>query len=143
MATHQCDVSVSLRVPADVPVPDVVLLSEKQAMSFIEAAGLEPGRRIPAPRPANDCSEVVIRTHPGVGSIVQAGTLVDYEMLPGKPRERTRPSRYVDYDAASSLDAACDSHQVDVAADERQPCVDFDVIDTLFRIGCQPVEGRA
>ena len=105
--------------PVDVvigtPVPDVVLESELPARARIEAAGLEPGRRIPALRPASPCSEVVIRIHPRAGTLVQAGSTVDYELLPGETRRLSPPAG----------------------------CIDHDVIDALFEFRSRTAEGLA
>ena len=113
-----------------VRVPDVVLESEVRARARIEAAGLAPGRRIPGPRPASHCPEVVMRTHPRAGTLVQAGSKVDYELLPGEPRQLSRATDHIDHEAASSRRAPVGP-------------VDFDAVDMPVRFGSQPVEGRA
>jgi hypothetical protein len=99
MATHRMDVSVRFGAPdlleakveaAEVPlrrVPDVRLRSEMSAIVAIARAGLVPGQRSPRPRPACGTPEVVIRTFPRGGTLVRRGTRVDYELLPGVPRE--------------------------------------------------------
>lgn len=101
MATHRMDVSVRFGAPdpletkveaAEVPllrVPDVRLWSEMSAIAAFARAGLVPGQRNPRPRPACGTPEVVIRTYPRGGTLVRRGTRVDYELLPGVPRERT------------------------------------------------------
>ncbi len=86
-----------------VRVPDVVLSTESEARADFVAAGLVPGRRDPAPRPVSGRSEVVIRTNPRVGSLVSAGSRIDYEVLPGEPRKRTKPGAYVDHDVVDTL----------------------------------------
>ena len=139
------DDMVTLGVVAGTPVrvPDVVLGTESQARADLGAAGLVPGRRDPAPRPVTGRAEVVIRTRPRVGSLVPAGSRVDYELLPGEPRKRTRPSAYVDYDSASSLDVVVGPPAPDAAEADPPPYVDYDAIDTLFGLGRRPVETRA
>ena len=79
-----------------VRVPDVILSFEDEARAGLAAAGLSPGRRDPAPRPATGRAEVVIRTHPRVGSLVLAGSSVDYELLPGERFARAGSGADVD-----------------------------------------------
>ena len=95
--------AITLDVVIGTPVPDVVLESELPARARIEAAGLEPGRRIPALRPASPCSEVVIRIHPRAGTLVQAGSTVDDELLPGETRRLSPPAGYIDHDVIDAL----------------------------------------
>ena len=136
-------ITLDVVIGTPVRVPDVVLESEVRARARIVAAGLEPGRRIPAPRPASQCSEVVMRTQPRAGTLVQAGSTVDYELLPGEPRRSSPPAGYIDHDAASSLGLKAPSPAAATSGGAAQPYVDFDVIDTLPRFGSLPVEGRA
>ena len=161
MATHQRDVSVYFGVPAGssdpdpstglsfdvavglVRVPDVTMLSERQARTRIEAAGLRSGRRIPVPVPASRCSEVVVRTTPRGGAVVPADAIVDLELLPGEPRQGDRASGYVDHDAAACLPAAKEPTADTTRVDSSDPYVDYDAIDTLHRVGCEPFRGRA
>jgi len=108
---------VTLGITAGTPVcvPDVILSSESQARADLTAAGLAPGRGDPTPRPATGRSEVVIRTRPRVGSLVPAGSRVDYELLPCEQREPV------------GLRASVNS----------------DVSDTFFQLGCRPVGARS
>ena len=87
-------------------------------------------------------SEVVIRTFPRVGSLVPAGSRVDYELLPGEPRKRTEPGAYVDYDSAPSLDVVVEPPAPDAAGADPSPYVDYDAIDTLFRVSRRPGGSR-
>ena len=126
-----------------VRVPNVVLSTESEARADFVAAGLVPGRRDPAPRPVDGRSEVVIRTHPRVGSLVSAGSRVDYEVLPGEPRKRTKPGAYVDHDSASSLEITTGPLAQEAAAADPASDVDYDVVDTLSRLGGRPMETLA
>ena len=74
-----------------VRVPDVVLSTESQARASLAAAGLAPGRRNPEPRPVTGRSEVVIRTFPRVGSLIPAGSRVDYDVIDTLFRVGRRP----------------------------------------------------
>ena len=143
-STVTVDEVVTLGVVPGTPVrvPDVVLSTESQARASLAAAGLALGRRNPEPRPVTGRSEVVIRTSPRVGSLVPAGSRVDYELLPGEPRKRTKPGAYVDYDTASSLGVVVELPAPDAVGADRPPYVDYDVIDTLFRVGRRPVGSR-
>ncbi len=125
-----------------VRVPDVVLSTESQARASLAAAGLAPGIRNPEPRPVTGRSEVVIRTFPRAGSLIPAGSRVDYELLPGEPRNRAKPGDYADYDSAASLDVVVEQPAPDAAGADLSPYVDYDVIDTLFRVGSRPVGSR-
>ena len=136
-------ITLDVVIGTPVRVPDVVLESEVRARARIEAAGLEPGRRAPAPRPARQRSEVVLRTRPRAGTLVQAGSTVDYELLPGEPRRSSPPAGYIDHDAASSLDPTASAAAAAPIEGGAQPYVDFDVIDTVFQLGSRPVEGQA
>ena len=126
-----------------VRVPDVRMHSEAAAVALITRAGLVPGQRSPLPRPASGRSEVVMRTRPREGTLVRGGTRVDYELLPGEPRARTKHESYVDHDSAACLEAEVEPAAPDAVAVGPPPYVDCDVIDTLFRSGRRPVEGRA
>jgi len=153
MATHRTDVSVRFGVPgllqttveaAEVPllrVPDVRMHSEAAAVAMIARAGLVPGQRHPRPRPTGGRSEVVVRTRPREGALVRSGTRVDYELLPGEPAAKTEPRSDVAHD--SNLEAEVGALATDAVGADRPPCVDNDVIDTLFRSGRRSVEGRA
>jgi hypothetical protein len=54
-----------------------------------------------------------------------------------------KPQGYVDHDSASSLGTEVEAPTTDAVEVDRPPYVDYDVIDTLFRPGRRPVEGRA
>lgn len=155
MATHRTDVSVRFGVPGlvetkvattELPhlrVPDVRMRSEPEAIATFARAGLVPGQRRPRPRPASGRSEVVMRTNPREGTLVRRGTRIDYDLLPGEPRQRFSAGAYVDYDAAASLDAEPEPQAPHEVEEAQAPYVDYDVIDTLFRSGHRLVEGRA
>jgi beta-lactam-binding protein with PASTA domain len=103
MATRRTDVSGMLAAPdaltpaagtageaadpARLRVPDVRLCSEAAAIAAIEAAGLVPGERCPRPRPRSGRTEVVIRTLPRAGTLVSRGTRIDFDVVPGEPRD--------------------------------------------------------
>lgn len=128
-----------------VQVPDVRLRTERDACLALEAMAIVPGQRDPAPRPASGRPEVVIRTHPAIGSAVPVGSTVDYDMAPGEPREPNGgDDRDVEGAPALGLDADAATGEPDhTAAPPPSKYIDYDAIDTLFRFGCQPVEARA
>ena len=116
MATHRTDVSVGFAAPDPLEskiqpaenlllhVPDVRMLTEAAATATIASVGLVPGQRIPRPRPVSGIREVVIRTFPRVGTLVQRGTRVDFELLPGQPSDRAVTLGDADYDAMEAHD---------------------------------------
>ena len=125
MATHRPDVSVRFGAPGlleskiqspEIPllrVPDVRMLTEVAATAAIASLGLVPGQRIPRPRPASGISEVVIRTSPRGGTLVRRGTRVDYELLPGEPRDRaaTLGDAALDASASQARDTIDSAHR--------------------------------
>jgi beta-lactam-binding protein with PASTA domain len=103
MATRRTDVSGELGAPTALApaaeaaveavdgtllrVPDVRLCSEAAAIAAIEDAGLVPGERCPRPRPRSGRAEVVVRTLPRAGTLVPRGTRIDFDIIPGDPRD--------------------------------------------------------
>jgi hypothetical protein len=125
---------------APVRVPNVSLESEARAVERIEAAGLVAGRRIPGPRPASHRSEVVVRTYPRAGTLVQAGSTVDYELLPGEPRQHP-PTGEIGHAAAEGQTAGASVAIERTGA--RRPSGWIDTLDPSFRFRGWPIEGRA
>ena len=82
---------------ARVMVPDLVRLSESDAIEFIVSAGLVPGERQPRGSSTGGRPEVVLRSRPESGTSVEVGTRVDLELAPMRQSRRNGNS---DFDAA-------------------------------------------